>query len=75
MFIVNDISSCFRIIKTVSQIILHDNYDGSTFMNDIALLKLSSPVDLATYTPVCLPTAGTDYAGKNAWVYGNYVAG
>ena len=60
----------FRIVKEVSQIIRHSGYDHSTNINDIALLKLSSTADLNTYTPVCLPETGTDYAGKNAWVYG-----
>jgi len=60
-----------RIVKDVTQIIRHASYVFSTNINDIALLKLSSTVDLKTYTPVCLPaTTAGNYAGKNAWVYG-----
>ena len=69
---VNKISNFVsRIVKNVSNFVLHPYFNYTiTLMNDIALIMLSSPVDLATYTPVCLPAAGTDYAGKNAWVYG-----
>ena len=42
----------------------HPAYDSSTLKNDIALFKLSAPVDPTVYTPVCLPPAGTEYQGK-----------
>ncbi|XP_028839290.1 transmembrane protease serine 13b [Denticeps clupeoides] len=41
---------------TVKQIITHENYNPETHENDIALLKLNSPVQYSdTIKPVCLP--------------------
>jgi len=44
----------------VSKVLMHSSYNAQTLVNDIALMKLSSPVtfDLATYKiiPICLPT-------------------
>lgn len=42
----------------------HPAYDSSTLKNDIALFKLSAPVNPTVYTPVCLPPPGTEYQGK-----------
>jgi len=60
---------------SVTKVIAHENYvyDSTAsegLKNDIALLELKTAADLSVYTPVCLPTAGTDYTGKKAWVYG-----
>ena len=56
----------------VAQIVLHPNYDSDSSDNDIALLKLSSPVSFTDYIrPVCL--AATDSVFNNAtdsWVTG-----
>merc|ERR1712020_823002 len=52
--------------------IVHENW-GSPIpgkSNDIALLKHAEDVDLATYTPACLPASGADYTGQNGRVYG-----
>jgi len=57
-------------VREVSEIIKHPNYSASTRNNDIALIKLSEPVDLNVYTPACLPKDGENFDGKNAWVYG-----
>uniref|UniRef100_A0A668TGR4 Coagulation factor VII, like n=1 Tax=Oreochromis aureus TaxID=47969 RepID=A0A668TGR4_OREAU len=41
----------------VAQIIMHENYVSSTADNDIALLRLASPIIYTQYAvPVCLPT-------------------
>ncbi|KAM6957989.1 uncharacterized protein LKV04_022125 [Tautogolabrus adspersus] len=41
----------------VSEIIMHENYVKSTANNDIALLRLASPIIYTTYAvPVCMPT-------------------
>ncbi|XP_017260452.1 coagulation factor VII [Kryptolebias marmoratus] len=41
----------------VLEIIMHENYVKSTVDNDIALLRLASPIVYSTYAvPVCLPT-------------------
>lgn len=41
----------------VAEIIMHENYVSSTADNDIALLRLASPIIYTQYAvPVCLPT-------------------
>ncbi|XP_078088466.1 coagulation factor X-like isoform X3 [Mustelus asterias] len=48
-------------IHNVSQIYIHSRYSRATFENDIALLKLETPVEFNNYTiPICLPE--TDFA-------------
>lgn len=59
-----------RIVLGVAEIINHPDYSSVTNDNDIALLKLSTAVDLSVYTPACLPEAGASFVGRNAWVYG-----
>ncbi|XP_028424056.1 serine protease 27 [Perca flavescens] len=58
--------------RTVARIILHPNYDRNTNNNDIALLKLSSPVTFTTYIrPVCLAASDSVFnSGTNSWVTG-----
>ncbi|XP_038568564.1 transmembrane protease serine 9-like [Micropterus salmoides] len=61
-----------QVSRTVSQIIIHPNFNSRTFDNDICLLKLSSPVIFTTYIqPVCLAATGsTFYKGTLSWVTG-----
>ena len=61
-----------EVTKSVSQIILHPNYDSFTSDNDIALLKLSSPVQFTDYIrPVCLAATGSMFnSGIDSWVTG-----
>ncbi|XP_072382323.1 uncharacterized protein [Diabrotica undecimpunctata] len=41
--------------RDVSQIIIHPNFNSSMFFNDIAIIKLSRPVEITDYVrPVCL---------------------
>ncbi|XP_038590800.1 tryptase-like [Micropterus salmoides] len=58
--------------QTVSQIILHPNYVQAILKNDIALLKLSSPVNFTNYIrPVCLAANGSIFnPGTTCWVTG-----
>uniref|UniRef100_A0A667X4R0 Peptidase S1 domain-containing protein n=1 Tax=Myripristis murdjan TaxID=586833 RepID=A0A667X4R0_9TELE len=58
--------------RTLSQIIRHPDYSSITNDNDIALLRLSSPVDFTDYIrPVCLAAAGSVFpAGTTSWVTG-----
>ncbi|NWR76853.1 CTRL protease, partial [Centropus unirufus] len=45
-------------VRTVTKVITNPNWDPSTFNNDIALLKLSSPAQLGPrVSPVCLAPA------------------
>ncbi|XP_045605800.1 trypsin-1 [Procambarus clarkii] len=42
----------------LAKIIIHEDYDGFTIVNDIALLQLSSPLELTSYVkPIALPPA------------------
>jgi len=61
-----------RIVSKVEKIERHEEYEASTSDNDIALVKLSEPVDLTMFTPACLPADedAEKFVGKRAWVYG-----
>merc|ERR1719347_1373305 len=54
----------------VSRIIKHENYNAENSDDDVALLKLSEPVDLNVYTPACVARSGDSFIGQNAWLYG-----
>ncbi|KAM7398564.1 hypothetical protein PAMA_006458 [Pampus argenteus] len=58
--------------KTVRTIISHEKYDRVTKSNDIALLKLKTPLTFTqTVKPVCLPNIAVDLsAGQKAWITG-----
>ncbi|KAF5286324.1 hypothetical protein FQA39_LY04222 [Lamprigera yunnana] len=50
--------------RVVSNIVSHQFYDKKKLKNDIALMKVSNPVDFSRYVrPICLPSEIT--AGKN----------
>ncbi|XP_037545123.1 trypsin-2-like [Nematolebias whitei] len=61
-----------QVVRTVSQIIKHPNYNVNTFDNDLALVKLSSTVTFTNYImPVCLAAKGSDFPkGLDCWVVG-----
>ncbi|CAJ1080986.1 LOW QUALITY PROTEIN: uncharacterized protein LOC119010001 [Xyrichtys novacula] len=61
-----------EVSRGVSTIILHPNYDSVTSDNDIALLKLSSPVQFTDYIrPVCLAAGESTFnTGTESWVTG-----
>eukprot|EP00091_Calanus_sinicus_P024793 TRINITY_DN9097_c0_g1_i1.p1 TRINITY_DN9097_c0_g1~~TRINITY_DN9097_c0_g1_i1.p1 ORF type:complete len:217 (+),score=38.97 TRINITY_DN9097_c0_g1_i1:99-749(+) len=59
-----------RIVVEVAKIIKHPDYDTGTSDADIVLLKLSTAVDLKTYTPACMANTGDDFTDKKAWTYG-----
>ena len=54
----------------IDAVIVHPDFDIGTLVNDVALLKLKTPLDLAKYTPVCLPERNRTFVGEIAWVYG-----
>ena len=56
--------------RGISERIRHPDYDDWTFRNDLALLKLATPVNTSVYVPTCLPAPDTDYTGSNVWVLG-----
>jgi secreted trypsin-like serine protease len=57
-----------------SRVTPHENYDSDTTMNDIAILKFSTPVTLSNFIqPACLPTSQSatfPSANSPAWVVG-----
>ena len=62
--------------RAVTQIIRHPSYNSNTFNNDIALLKLSSPITIggsgATKTALIplVPSNIGDLTGEDSWVTG-----
>ncbi|XP_039644021.1 chymotrypsin-like protease CTRL-1 isoform X1 [Perca fluviatilis] len=58
--------------RTVSQIIIHPDYNNVPFNNDIALMKLSSPVNFTNYIrPVCLASNFSQfYNSTPCWATG-----
>ncbi|KAL3289479.1 hypothetical protein HHI36_022902 [Cryptolaemus montrouzieri] len=60
-----------HIEKKVKRVVRHKGFDGRTLYNDIALLTLDSPVTFTHQVrPICLPSAGNDFAGTTATVIG-----
>jgi transmembrane protease serine 3 len=50
---------------SISKAVPHENYNEETTLNDIAILKLSSPIKFSTgVQPVCLPAKGEQAAGE-----------
>ena len=58
----------------VKKLIIHPKYSSGDHDNDITILYLTQEVDLATYTPACLPKANDPSAfdGKMALAAGNF---
>ncbi|XP_056144798.1 prostasin-like isoform X2 [Lampris incognitus] len=61
-----------EVVRTVSQIICHPDYNSDSNDNDICLLKLSSSVTFTNYIqPVCLAAPGSNFHnGTDTWVTG-----
>ncbi|XP_033962111.1 serine protease 27-like isoform X4 [Pseudochaenichthys georgianus] len=59
-----------KVSKAIDKIIVHPLSSSLNDYNDMALLKLSSPVNFTDYIqPVCLASANsTFYTGVNSWV-------
>ncbi|XP_014270367.1 trypsin-1 isoform X1 [Halyomorpha halys] len=59
------------IMRAVSAIIRHRNFDVNSYNHDIALLKLRKPVAFSkSIRPVCLPPSDLDPSGKVGTVVG-----
>ncbi|XP_034230114.1 trypsin-1 [Thrips palmi] len=59
------------IMRAVSLVIRHRNFDVNSYNHDIALLKLRKPVEFTKrIRPVCLPQPGLDPAGMAGTVVG-----
>ncbi|KAK9534494.1 hypothetical protein VZT92_006936 [Zoarces viviparus] len=66
------LSNANEVSRSLSEVIRHPDYDSQTNDNDIALLRLSSPVNFTDYIrPVCLAPSGSTFAaGTSCWVTG-----
>lgn len=59
--------------RKLKRVVRHKGYHSDSFYNDIAILKMDSPVEFSdTISPVCLPSFGTTdlYVNKAAVVVG-----
>ncbi|KAI1292137.1 Serine protease 44 [Halotydeus destructor] len=58
--------------KFVRDIIVHSDYYPGNLINDIALIRIDSPVDLGLphIAPICLPEPYENFAGHRCWVTG-----
>lgn len=58
----------------VSRVIIHPNYDETLSKNDIAMVKLASPIQLDYSSfkiiPICIPTTSTQFQNRNAYATG-----
>jgi secreted trypsin-like serine protease len=59
--------------RRVSQIIIYSNYSNDTFVNDIALLKLASPLNMSdpAVRPICLPSVNSTTLADSEWPAAN----
>ncbi|XP_046737891.1 uncharacterized protein LOC124406501 [Diprion similis] len=59
------------VMRAVSAVIRHRNFDTNSYNHDVALLRLRRPVKFTkTVRPICLPNLGSDPAGKLGTVVG-----
>lgn len=65
--------SNFVVLRNVTRLITHERFDPTTFVNDIALIKLSQPVVFASNVlPACVPRvfAGDALTNRTATLIG-----
>ena len=55
--------------RTVSKIIVHPSYSSTTYVNDIALLKLSTPLTMSDpyVSQICLPSVSAATLAAGEW--------
>ena len=55
--------------RYVSTIYRHQSYDSSTYLNDIALLQLSTPLDMSSsyVSAICLPSVSSATLSAGEW--------
>lgn len=56
-------------IKSASYFVVHPNYDPNTMVNDIALIKLISPLDVRSSNlgTICLPSVDSITLANSEW--------
>lgn len=61
----------WTVSSSVSKVIMHPSYDSRRLLNDIALLKLSSPVQYTKrIQPACVPISKTVHKNQISWATG-----
>ncbi|KAM4628417.1 transmembrane protease serine 2-like [Polymixia lowei] len=72
--IVDELGTLFNPGRSVSRIVAHEDYSSFTLKNDIALMKLSNPLDITASRdigPVCLPNTGLNITvPQKCWISG-----
>lgn len=57
--------------RQIEEIIVHPQFNRRNLNNDIALIVLNSPMDIAqNVNPVCLPKLGRNFNGQNCFATG-----
>ncbi|KAG9511019.1 Phenoloxidase-activating factor 2, partial [Fragariocoptes setiger] len=58
--------------KNIRDIVVHPEFVAGNLVNDIALLRLDSPIDpsLPHINPACLPNSDESFQGQRCWVTG-----
>ncbi|XP_019720567.1 transmembrane protease serine 2-like [Hippocampus comes] len=68
----------FNPAHAVGHVVAHERFDRVTYRNDIALMRLSKPLDFAASSnigPVCLPNVGLNISAPlNVWTTGYAVS-
>ncbi|KAM6963885.1 chymotrypsin-like protease CTRL-1 [Tautogolabrus adspersus] len=61
-----------EVSRSVSRVIVHPNYNNTLFNNDIALMKLDSPVNFTNYIrPICLASNSSQFHNSTlCWATG-----
>ena len=61
-----------EVSRTLSQIIVHPDYNNTLFNNDITLMKLSNPVTFTNFIrPICLASSSSQfYNSTSCWATG-----
>ena len=56
-------------IRVGSYVIVHPNYNAAVLLNDIALVKLASPLDMSDpyISRICLPTVNSSILSTGEW--------
>ncbi|RNA07973.1 plasma kallikrein [Brachionus plicatilis] len=61
----------YSIKRTLTEFVVHPQYNSDNLHNNIALLKLSSPVEYTDQIlPICLPSQNYDFSDQMSWATG-----
>merc|ERR1739836_25737 len=63
----------YSVSRRAAKVMTHEYYSDRTLRNDIALLKMESPITFRSdyaITPVCVADGSEDFGGQDGWVSG-----